>query len=187
MTFDLMTYADRHRYRTRNLHDGRPLHPLRVPVRHRGRSSGYAGDDDRMDAIICRHGYVCIESNRRIGWYLFAGSAKGINRWLPKLEALGAVVEQEGDQEAAGHASVEQIDAILEVLKPYRLGNLHRVGMRVGPRIDATAPGPVGQPHQRRRLFREQDGRRQRRILCVASSASTGQAQPYCWHNQPSR
>lgn len=138
MSFDLMDYARRHRLRTRNLHDGRPLHPLRVPPSGRGRSEGYVGKEDRMDVIIAEHGYVCHEGNGRLGWYLFAGSAKGINRWLPKLEALGAVVDQEGDQEAGGHASVEQIDAILEVLKPYRLGNLHRVGRRVGARIDAN-------------------------------------------------
>jgi hypothetical protein len=142
MSFDLMDYARRHRLRTRNLHDGRLLHPLRVPPSGRGRSEGHVGKEDRMDVIIAEHGYVCDEGDPgRIGWYLFAGSAKGINRWLPKLEALGAVVEQEGDCECAGHAPIEQIDAILEVLKPYRLGNLHRVGRRVGARIDANGQG----------------------------------------------
>ena len=146
MSFDLMEYAKRHRLRTRNLHDGRPLHPLRVPPSGRGRSEGYIGKEDRMDVIIGHRGYVCDEGELgRIGWYLFAGSAKGINRWLPKLEALGAVVEQEGDSEAAGHASVEQIDGILEVLKPYRrqpenAGSI-RPGTRMGARIDASAHG----------------------------------------------
>lgn len=63
MSLDLMDYAKRHRLRTRNLHDGRPLHPLRVPPRGRGKSDGHIGKEDRMDVIIARHGYITDE-----GW-----------------------------------------------------------------------------------------------------------------------
>ncbi len=150
MTFDLMTYADEHRCRTRNLHDGRPLHPLRVPVRRRGRSPGYVGDEDRMDAIICRHGYACTEGNGRIGWYLFAGSAKGIKRWLPKLIAAGVVVEQEGDREAAGDAPVGSIDEILKVLQPYQRAKMLARQGALAPRSDATTPGGVSVPSRRK-------------------------------------
>ena len=65
--FDLIEYADQHRYRVRNLHDGRDLHLLRVPVGQRGQSDGYTSDSDRMDAIICQHGYVSDEGDGRIG------------------------------------------------------------------------------------------------------------------------
>jgi len=120
MSFDLLAHARQHRYRVRNLHDGRPLHPLRVPVAGRGRALGYVGGEDRMDAIICRRGYVCSDGDGQVGWYLFARCAKGINRWLPKLIATGATARQLGDGEVSGVAPAEQIGRILAVLRPYR-------------------------------------------------------------------
>jgi hypothetical protein len=120
MSLDLLAYAAQKRYRVRNLHDGRPLHPLRVPVTKRGRSAGYVGDEDRMDAIICRRGYVCSDGDGQVGWYLFARCAKGINRWLPQLVATGGTARQLGDCEVSGVAPAEQIDQILAVLRPYR-------------------------------------------------------------------
>ena len=151
--FDLMVYAETHRYRLRNLHDGRPLHPLRVPIGHRNRSTGYVSSGDRMDAIICRRGFVSDDGHGRIAWYLFAGSAKGINRWLTELTACGASGAQLGDTEAAGDAPVDQIDAILDVLKPYRKAergdrstkNLLVRG-RTAARLDANAPGGLRIP-----------------------------------------
>jgi hypothetical protein len=145
VAFDLIEFARKHRYRVRNLHDGRPLHPLRVPVTGRDRVAGYVGDADRMDAIIGRYGYVCDDGDGRIGWYVYAGSAKGIKRWLPKLVAAGAVVRQEGTTEVAEDAPTERIDAVLRVLRPYRkqLGNAGsiRPGSRTGARIAANARG----------------------------------------------
>ena len=117
--FDLIEYANRHRYRVRNLHDGRPLHPLRVPVGGRGKSDGYVGLD-RMDVIIGQHGYVCDEGGGRIGWYVFAKSRQGLNQWTPKLKAAGAEIKQDCDWEMAGDAPVESVDAVLAVIKPFK-------------------------------------------------------------------
>ncbi len=118
--FDLMTYAERHRYRLGNLNDGRPLHPLRVPVTNRGKATGYRAPGDRMDAIICHNGYVVDDGDGRIGWYIAAETAKDINLWLRKLVALGAVVGQRGDSEAAGDAPAERIGDVLRVLQPFK-------------------------------------------------------------------
>lgn len=120
MSFDIREYARKHRYRVRNLHDGRPLLPLRVPVNGRGRAAGYKARKDRMDAIICARGYVSCDADDKLAWYLLAKSAKGVNRWLPKLTRLGAVVQQAGDHEVAGVAPIDEIESVLSVLKPYR-------------------------------------------------------------------
>ena len=117
MLFSLSEFARRHRYRVRNLHDGRPLLPLRVRVRRRGRSEGYVGDDDRMDAIIGRYGYVCDEGAGRLGWYL--RRTKGKASALRALRAVGAVVHQDGDGEAAGDAAASTIDVVVEAIRPY--------------------------------------------------------------------
>jgi len=144
MSFDLIAYARARRYRVRNLHDGRPLHPLRLPRRGRGRVTGFQFADDRMDAIIGRHGYVCDDGEPgRIGWYVFAGSRKGMNRWLPKFTAAGAAIKQECDTEAAGDAPVESLDAILRVIEPFteRPAELvpRRSGRQFGQKSHATA------------------------------------------------
>ena len=151
MSFDLVVYADAHRYRTRNLHDGRrPLHPLRVPVRHRGRSNGYTSDEDRMDAIICCHGYVCDEGKGRIGWYAFSKNGYGINRWMPRLVAAGAVARQAGDREAAGDAPGASIDQILKVLRPYQRAKMLARQGALAPRSDATTSVGVSVPPRSR-------------------------------------
>lgn len=118
--FDLTSHAEKRRYRLRNLHDGRLLHPLRVPVTARGRSEGHVGKDDRMDAIIGRCGYVCDEGGGRVGWYVFSKTNHGVNAWLPNLRAAGADIKQVADGEAAGDAPAEAIGAILAIVRPFR-------------------------------------------------------------------
>lgn len=54
--FDLVTYARRHRYRMRNLHDGGPVPPARR-MKSQGETTptaqvGYVGKDDRSDPIV---------------------------------------------------------------------------------------------------------------------------------------
>jgi hypothetical protein len=144
--FDLIKYAEQHRYRVRNLHDGRPLHPLRVPVTGRGRSAGYVGDEDRLDAIIGRHGYVIDEGNGRIGWCLLTKAGWTKSMKLRRLEALGATVTQEGDTEAAGYASVDLIGPILEVLRPYRRARRPPVEQAVGTILHAGTAAGISAP-----------------------------------------
>jgi hypothetical protein len=151
--FDLTSHAEKRRYRLRNLHDGRLLHPLRVPVSARGRSEGHVGKDDRMDAIIGQHGYVTDEGGGRIGWYVFSKTNFGVNSWLPRLGAAGAEIKQVGDGEAAGHAPAEAIGAILGIVRPFRKADRPDrrtdgclIRRRVAARGDATASGRVSAP-----------------------------------------
>ena len=139
---NLIEYAAEHRYRVRNLHDGRPLHPLRVPVGGRGKSDGYTGEQDRMDAIIGRFGYVCVDGDQ-LGWYLHRTNGKAAT--LRELTAAGAAVRQDGDGEAAGDAPVSAIDPLISAIRPYRVSeraDCHgiRPGCRraTGPRTDAN-------------------------------------------------
>lgn len=145
MGLDLLAYAQKHRLRTRNLHDGRPLHPLRVPVGGRGRVEGYVGDEDRMDAIVCHHGYVAEEGQDQIGWYVFG--REFAFRWLEPLVGLGATVTQEGDSEAAGTAPAEYLEEIVQALKPYQRHPPRSTSSLThpapAPRIDAMIQGGV--------------------------------------------
>jgi hypothetical protein len=66
--FDPLDYARQHRYRVRNLHDGGPVLPARrksKPAR-----TGYAGVEDRADAIVAHRGYLTAE-DRGLGICLF--------------------------------------------------------------------------------------------------------------------
>lgn len=150
---NLMDYAKARRFRTRNLHDGRPLHPVRVPVGGRGRSAGYIGDGDRMDAVIGKHGYIVDEGGGRLGWYVFAKSRLGLNKWLPLLRSAGATVKQEAHDEAAGDAPESSLEALIKIIRPYRRHsgqsqNQNNPGWRasVARRIDANTPGGVNTP-----------------------------------------
>jgi hypothetical protein len=124
VSFDLLTYAAEHRYRVRNLHDGRRVPPTRPPARgRRGRPSGYLGAADRLDVLACRHGYVCDNGNGRLGWYLVAPTTRSMRAKLGKLVRLGVNVQQEGDREAAGDAPVGQLAKVLQVLVPLQIPN----------------------------------------------------------------
>ncbi len=61
--FDPLSFAREHRYRLRNLHDGRPIPPARrMKAKDEGPAtqSGYVGREDRHDAIV---GYELYLSN----------------------------------------------------------------------------------------------------------------------------
>lgn len=55
-TADLVGYAKAKRYRTRNIHDGLEVPPVRA--RGKRKSIGYTGATDRCDVIVCYDGYV---------------------------------------------------------------------------------------------------------------------------------
>ena len=119
MSFDLLGHAQRHRYRVRNLHDGRPVPPVRQK-RTPGRRAAFGGAGDRLGVIACRHGYVVAEGEG-IGWVLLCRSKRS---FTPRLEAIGAVtgvmVAQAGDSEAAGDAPATAVEELLSVLGAYR-------------------------------------------------------------------
>ena len=90
MRFDLVGYAEKHRYRVRNLHDGYVCPTSRR--RGKRKSIGYLGRDDRHNVIVCQDGYVDIHGPGEIGWYFTGKSARMLKQRLPGLEAAGAVV-----------------------------------------------------------------------------------------------
>ncbi len=117
--FDLTAYAREHRYRLRNLHDGNPVPPARC-MDKTGRSTGYWGADDRMDAIVGYNGYVAMDGDK-LSVSLFYKSALGVNKAVRRLDAMGAEVGQVGDTEVGATVSVERIEDLLALIKVSRL------------------------------------------------------------------
>ncbi len=119
MRFDVRAFARQHRYRVRNLHDGRPVPPVRAKGRVE-QSAAFIGPTERDDAIMCKCGYVC-GGDGRIDWALLCASARGHNPRLAALRALpGVLVAQSGDAESAGTAPAAAVDSVLGVLQPFR-------------------------------------------------------------------
>jgi hypothetical protein len=137
MTFDLLKYAAAHRYRVRNLHDGRPVPPFRVRVTKRGKAKGYVAAEDRQDAVIGLYGYVSRGCDGRLEWLL--RRTKGKAAALRRLEAAGVVVVQDAHGEAAGHAPVTAIQVIVEAIQPYTRKEVP-VGRAPATRLNASTP-----------------------------------------------
>lgn len=72
--------------------------------------------------ITCRYGYVGDNGPGKVGWYLTSAgaTAKALRAKVPQLKAVGAVVMQEGDTEAAGWAPEGRIDDVLKILGVHR-------------------------------------------------------------------
>ncbi len=114
--FDLTAYAQEHRYRVRNLHDGHPVPPARRRKGHDA-STGYVGTDDRWDAIAGYDGYVTDEGAGQLGVCLFYRSARGVGRAEQRIRAMGGTVTQVGDTEIAGNIPVERIENALKLIR----------------------------------------------------------------------
>ncbi len=129
-TFELAAYAKKYRYRLRNLHDGGPVPPAK-PARGAGGPTGYIGATERMDAIVGSKGYVTMDGNE-LSVCLFHKNALGINRAVPRLEAIGARIDQIGDTELGATFSVEHIDEVLQLIKASRLRPPNQGSFRPG-------------------------------------------------------
>ena len=116
MSFDLMAYARQRRYRTRNLQDGHAVPPARPPKHgQRGPVDGYVGANDRMNAVIGRHGYVAMDGER-LSVFASYRSRRAKTAGMAKLVDAGVTIDQEGDIEVGGWAPVEQIEAVLAAI-----------------------------------------------------------------------
>ncbi len=123
---DLVSYAREHRLRTRNLHDGAPVPPMRRP---RGSSPvAYRSVDDRDDAIIGRYGYIS-QGLTRLEVYMAFGSHKGVRVYRERLQAAGATIMQEGDTELGAWAPFERIDEMVKLIAPYHRNPGPKVGI----------------------------------------------------------
>lgn len=116
----IVEYAKTHRYRTRNLRDGRPTPPGHVDTRKRTRDEMVAEvfrsgvSDDRCDAIVGKFGYVFAQDGRH-EWYL--RRQVGLAKAVAGLEHAGATLDQLGDDEAAGTAPEAMIETVLAAIK----------------------------------------------------------------------
>ena len=117
--FDPTKYARDHRFRTRNVNDGHLVPPVRRVVRA---TIGAAGLE-RDYVIACKFGYVGEYGPGKVGWYLTSPkeTAHASLSKVPQLEAVGAVVTQVGDYEAAGWAPEDRIDDVLKILAVVKL------------------------------------------------------------------
>jgi len=146
--FDLVAYARKHRYRLRNLHDGGPVPPA-IWKPPKGYRPAYVGDDDRMDAIVGRNGYLADEGEPgRLCICLFFKSGRGVNKGRDKIQTMGGTVTQEGDTEIAGTVPVESIEEALKLIKVSKLmpgrpeiAKESLYGVVTRARIDATGQG----------------------------------------------
>jgi hypothetical protein len=112
VSFDLLAYGAEHRCRVRNLHDGAAVPPMRRGVQ---RSPGYRGADGML-AIIGRRGHVA-RDGQRLSWFVASGHPSYQTK---PILAAGGVVQQDGDGEAAGHAPIAALAAILRAIGAYR-------------------------------------------------------------------
>lgn len=119
MSFDLREYARRHRYRVRNLHDGHPVPPAKRPPRGQRGADAFGADDDRMDAIVGRFGYIVIESDG-LGWFLVANSRPPHGK-IATIREAGGQVNQLGDREAGGTAPTSAMKTLTKLIGVYRV------------------------------------------------------------------
>ena len=120
LTDELMAIVRDKRYRTRNLHDGYPVPPPRRPRAGRVSRPAYVGESDRYDAIVGYDGYITAE-DRELGFYLAYKSGRGVNRAIPRIEAMDGTVKQVGDFEVAGTVPADQLEAALKLIRVSRL------------------------------------------------------------------
>lgn len=123
--FDLLTYARKRRYRTRNLSDGGPCPPARW-MKPKGTTPaaqvGHIGQDDRFDVIVGYDGYVCDQGAPGwLGIYLSYKSSKGVSRAAGRIKGLGGRADQVGDFEVAGVVPFEAMAEALEVIRVSKL------------------------------------------------------------------
>lgn len=116
----IKTFAREHGYRVRNLNDGHAVPPVKRS-KAKCLSTGYIADENRHDAIVCRHGYIdwC---DGAWGWCLLLDSVRQLNLLVKKLVASGAVVRQQGDTEAAGVIHPDRFDRLASVIRPLKYG-----------------------------------------------------------------
>lgn len=124
-SFNLVAFAKKHRYRLRNLHDGGPIPPA-IYRRPKGAPPagqvGYIGEDDRQDAIVGHQGSITDEGETgMLSICLHYRSTKGVNRARARIQEIGGIIRQEGDDEIAGSIPIEKIEEALQLIKVSKL------------------------------------------------------------------
>lgn len=114
----ISTIASKQKLRTRNIHDGGPVPPIRSKGKKRNR--GYSAAEDRYEVIICKHGFLDNYDKDHYGWFVGGVSTRRCNLCLNAIVEAGGVVLQRGDSEAAGKIKQSNVDAVLKILAPWK-------------------------------------------------------------------
>ncbi len=115
----VLDLAKRHRWRTRNLHDGHPVPPAKRPPRGNRGQDAFGADDDRMDAIVGQFGYIVLEGDG-LGWFLVAATRPPHGK-IAKIREAGGKVNQLGDREAGGTAPTSAMKTLTKLIGVYRV------------------------------------------------------------------
>ena len=115
----IIDLARRHRWRTRNLHDGHPVPPAKRPPRGKRGADAFGGSEDRFDAIVGRYGYIVLEG-AGLGWFLVAATRPPHGK-IDTIRRAGGKVDQLGDREAAGTAPMSALVALARAIGVYRV------------------------------------------------------------------
>ncbi len=118
-------YAKKNHYRTRNLHDGRPVPPFAMDKKKRTREESAQEalrlGEDKCIAIVGERGYV-FEQDGRLEWFVDTeGRPTAVLRSITDASKQ-CTLEQEGDFEAAGTAPIAAIETVLVAIQVRRVG-----------------------------------------------------------------
>jgi len=114
----ISTIANKQKLRTRNMHDGGPVPPIRLKGKKTSR--GYSAKEERYEVIICKHGFIDNYDKDHYGWFIGGCSTRRFNLCLEAIEKAGGILLQRGDSEAGGKVKKSDIQEILKILVPWK-------------------------------------------------------------------
>jgi len=114
----ISTIASKQKLRTRNIHDGGPVPPIRAKGKKNSR--GHSSKEDRYEVIICKHGFIDNFGKDHYGWFIGGCSTRRFNLCLEAIKEVGGVILQQGDAEASGKVKKSDIQEILKILVPWK-------------------------------------------------------------------
>lgn len=115
----VISLARKKKFRTRNIHDGRSVPPMRAS-KSKKMSKGYTSTEDRCDVIICKHGFIDDCDRNYYGCFLGGISTRRLNLCLAELEKLDGSVLQHGDSEAYIKIHKKYIELACKVMCPWK-------------------------------------------------------------------
>ena len=94
----LLDYANTHRLRVRNLHDGGAVPPAKANMKASG---GYISKTDRLDAVVGRRGYL-FEQDGLLHFFIEFKTQRGIRSAVKQIQAAGGQVDRAKLQKRQG-------------------------------------------------------------------------------------
>lgn len=115
----IASLATKKKLRTRNIHDGASVPPMRSSKKTR-KSRGYSAKGDRYEVIICKNGFIDDFDKNHYGWFVGGVSTRKFNTCLQAINKLNGVIFQCGDHEASGKIHKSDIDGLLKIMAPWK-------------------------------------------------------------------